>query len=652
MKKTKILITILLLLFCFTLNSELYQGYLTSFKANYKYLAITSTKENYSKLPEFINDLSENLKKPFFYVEESTDKIGNRYVDVYCTDLAYSDLAEHCGLQEGIFKGALSGQTTLAFHDMKTMPSAPDTFKIYFPAEEYEIQGIHRAVNRSFVSGFVHQEKNTGEKMFSIASWVLFGVFYLLLCVLNLQFNKKEIFLKISMGLSKSKATLLEAAKDAALLVSVAFILKYILCHFFYTDFNLSAIFFAFATVIVFNTCIQLLSIYRLNYKKIIYGGHIGEQTVSNCYLVKVASMVLTVLLLSVNIALIGANIQPLLYSGEAKKYENYSFAKLTASKENRSEADELPQYYKRLVTEGYKKGAVQISVNNPFMGEEGRPFIFTNNMDFLLQSGVKNFENNSENLILLPYNCTKEESEEFLLNICSTFTEMNTGYKAEDIEYKVLTAQKPSWALYFDLEDRVHAQLGYAVAKNPVFIYCNTAQLDFDDAKKDFVNPNLHDVLFSEDFLENDFEFLKENSIALEKISAESVFNSHKIMLIKTVSLSFSIIILQVLIDLSLISALIRVEYGANSVELSLKKIMGCSVLSKNKSLIFLNVYAALIGILIAEIIFFLLQIPLKSIAVFAGIFVMLLELLLMLWAIDRFERVNIMKMLKGGAL
>ena len=652
MKKTKILITIIVLLFCFTLNSELYQGYLTSFKANYKYLSITPTEENYQEFPQFITDLSENYKKPFFYVEESTDEIGNGYVDVYCTDLAYQELTANRGLHNGTFKGALSGQKTLTFHDMQTLPTAPNTFKIYFPAEEYELEGIHKAVNLRFVSGMVHQDDTTGDNIFSIVSWVLFGIFYLLFCVLDLQFCKKEIFLKISMGLPKYKAALLESFKDTLLLLGTAFVLKSILSQFFYTDFHLSLVLFVFASVIVLNFCIHLFSIYRMHYKEIIYGGHIGEQTVSNCYLVKVASMVLTVLLFSMNIALIGANIQPLVHAKEVKAYQDYSFAKLDVSKENLSEVDELPTYYRQLVTEGYQKGAVQISINNPFMGENGRPFIFTNNMDFLLKSGVRNFENHGENIIILPYNCTKEESKELLLSICSTCIEMNVGCKAEDIEYKVLTAQKPSKALYFDVKEPIHAQLGYVIAKNPVFMYCNTSQLEFCDAQNNFVNPECQNALFSKGFLENDFEFLQKSNVTLEAVRAEHVFNSHKMSLIKTVALSFSIIALQILIDLSLISALIRVEYSANCMELSLKKIMGYSVLTKNKSLIFLNVYAALIGIMIAVILFFLLQIPLKIVAVLSGLFVMSLEILIMLWAIERFERANVMKMIKGGAL
>lgn len=652
MKKAKILTTIILLFFCFTLNSELYQSYLTSFGAEYSYIQVTTDEYNNKSLSEYISSLSDSLKKPFFYVEESNEKLGETNVDVYCTDLAYKQLVNEKNIKEGTFGGAISGETSVRFYDINSLSSEINTYKMYFDAENYEYETIYKKIKNHFVCGYVHRDDYNGQKFFSIVLWVIFGIVYVLFSILDLQFRKKEIFIKMSFGMSKLKAISIEIIKDSVWLLLITNIMRLILSQYFYVDFNLTIIIKIIVLCIIFNLFIYL-SIYRIDYKEILYGGNIGEKTVTNCYIVKVFSMVLTVLLISMNIALVSMNIEPLINSKYIQKYNKYEFAELIKIERKQIEIVDDAVQQNKLAIEGYKTGNAIISVNNPLFNDEFG-VVFTNDISLLIDAGKKDFSNNGEHTIIVPYNIHEApESEKVFFDFAYSFVNWHMGITLGEEDFNIVYADKPSKALYFDLQDNVNAQLGYAISENPFFIYVNTELLDFEKYnEKELCETQASVVLYKENFLERDFDFLDENEIDVEKTIANEIFVRNKVELTKIVTLSFIIIFLQILVDVSLISALVKVEYSANSLELSIKNLLGYSIFSKNKSLIFLNIYSGLVGIMTAVILFFMLKIDLIFIAMIAGSIVIITEMMILILVIIRFEKMNIIKIIKGGAL
>lgn len=653
MKKTKILVLTILLIVGFALNSELYQSYLTSFCSEYYYLDITPTDTTYDNLPMYLDEFAKKNKRPFFCVEVTDTVFGKTFVDIYCNDLAYEDLSENKQIYNGVFNSAISGKTEVIFHKFTDLKPTVDSVTVYFSAENYELESIHQKINKTYTSGYIHKKDTNGEKFFSICLWFLFGIIYLLFSGLTLQFQKKELFLKISLGYPKTKVILIEFIKDSSELIISILILKSFMSKFIYTDFNSVCFIISIIIVIVLNFSIYL-SIHRINYKEILYGGNIGENTVANCYIVKVASMILTVLLLSMNIALIKPNINPLINSKYIESYHDFEFAKLNFKENSRYETEDMDSYYSQLLLDAYKSQKAIVSTNNTYMGEHKRAFISTNNLSFLIESGMNNLKDVSDYLIILPYDIESETEPVDLFIDCAYMSlESMIGVKREEIDVKICYAQKPSKALYLDLDNKRNAQLGYTVASNPVFIYCNTCNVDFSicDVKNISNSQNTY-TLYEKDFLNSKTSYFLENGLLCENMSAKTVFTENRQSLIKTVFLSIVIILLQILLDVSLISALINVEYTANSVELALKKLMGYSVFKKNRPLIFLNIYSGTIGIMTSIIIFTMLSVNLKFVAVFAGFSVIVIEILILLLFIRRFEKKSIVKIIKGGVV
>lgn len=654
MRKTKFLITVILLICCFILNSSLYQSYLSSFETEYNYIYITTTKENYKDLPLFIEKLSKSLGKPFFYIEETTNIYNEKFIDVFCSENAYNEFSKHKELKTGVFKDALSGKTTISFHNITYMQSSIESYEFYFPAEKHEFETIHSKINQRFTSGYIHQIKSNGEIYFSMGLWALFGIIYIFLCFIDLQFQKKEMFLKISLGMPRYKIVFGESFKDISSFAALFLIVKLLLANFFYTDFNLSS----FITIILITIILNFglyLSIYKINYKEIVYGGNIGEHTVANCYLIKVVSMVLTVLLSCINLSLIFPNIPPLANAKHVDNLNDSYFINLKINENYENDIEELSPYYAKLTIDALKENNATVAINNYFFGKGSRDFILSNDMSLLLNTGTKeSFDTAVDYLIFLPYDIEEEkEPVEAFLDSSYFFIEQLLGININQLNGRIIYCNKKSKAIYFDLEDTTNAKLGYAVSDNPVFIYCNTKTIDYSKCNYDNLSEyQTKNVLYKNDFFNKNSNFVDEDIVTIEKNSAKNVFSHNKATLFRNVLLCSIIILLQLLTDICMISILIKTEYTANAMELSLKKIIGYSILSKNKSLIFLNVYSASIGILTAIILFFMLSIKLKLLATIVGLCILCIEILILFISIRNFEQKNVGKILKGGVL
>lgn len=648
MKKTKLWITLILLLFCFVLNSEFYQSYLSGFLSDFSSSVLEMDVEADAKLFEKLDAVSQKTGRPIFIPLIQTAMNGKTEIELFCSENAEALLKQQYGFRDGRYKAALLGETTLHFRKLREADVSAEQILLYTKGSSGELIRLHQYLSEFCeLSGF-SKGGHSSEKWFSVGLFSVFVLFYLLISALDLQFRKKEIFLKIALGQSRGRAILGNILLDMVLLISSFFLLRAILKPFFYTDFNLH-IYIALLFLTVFLNACLYLSIYRIRYKEILYGGNIGEATVSNCYLVKVASMVLTVALLCGNIALLSVNLQPLRYEKNIEPYKAKAFMTLSPEEKTEENFQKTEELYEALLLDGIRHNAVTFSFRE-YSTQTKREIILSSDAALLLQSGLEQALPTEQSCIVLPYDCNVEtESEAALLEQCKDVLSMDLGVAFDHLP--IYHAEKPSKALFFHLDDYKEAQMGYGISKNPVFIYykADAESLKQCDIEKIY-NHQARYALYLPSYLEQ-VHFEKE-AVQTETFSAKEVFAAHKSGISKTVMLSTVMIFLQICIDLSMISVLIRFEYSANAVELSLKKMMGYSVFSKNKSLIFLNLYAAAIGVMTTVLIFYFLGLPYKKLAVLVGLGVLFAETLLLLWRLHRFEKTKVIKILKGGAL
>ena len=100
------------------------------------------------------------------------------------------------------------------------------------------------------------------------------------------------------------------------------------------------------------------------------------------------------------------------------------------------------------------------------------------------------------------------------------------------------------------------------------------------------------------------------------------------------------------------IIVTIIKLEYKVNAKELSIKKILGYSILNKNRTIFQLNLFGAGISIVTMIIISLMFGMTQVSIVLTIGTALTAIEAGLIVFNILKLERTSIPKILKGGSL
>ncbi|WP_243122771.1 DUF1430 domain-containing protein [Haloimpatiens lingqiaonensis] len=206
--------------------------------------------------------------------------------------------------------------------------------------------------------------------------------------------------------------------------------------------------------------------------------------------------------------------------------------------------------------------------------------------------------------------------------------------------------------------EDNVY---GSDLIKNPVIIYNNMEvhriKSENDDEYREPLN-ELDDVIYkisSNDDIYKFNKFLEKYNLVgqnIYKINAlEKYENMWKIAKrILYINLVFSILVL--LLEIIVINWIIKMEYKINAIELSIKKIVGYSILEKNRKIIIMTVITTTMSILTAIILNIIMKTQKAYYLALGGVVILIFEVLIIIFNIQKVENCEIQKILKGGNL
>ena len=105
-------------------------------------------------------------------------------------------------------------------------------------------------------------------------------------------------------------------------------------------------------------------------------------------------------------------------------------------------------------------------------------------------------------------------------------------------------------------------------------------------------------------------------------------------------------------IIELGIIATIVRLEYSVNAIELAVKKVMGYSVWKRHKAILLNIILSAIIAVVLLLCMGILFELEEPYLIVLSGVCLMMVELVMTFIFIRKFEKVNIVKILKGGAL
>ena len=647
MNRIKCSALIVLLFIAFVLNSELYQQHINSFSNGLYYINVTVDEHDCHLLPSFINDISNKLDVPFYIVQYKEILPSESKLDIYCTDSAYELLSKK-QVKPGVFEAPVSGKISVEVHDIIDLNCYADTYKVYFSSANQLHNMIFLRISSCFSSGYVHIENGINYLYISKMLFLCLFFIHSFLSYLECQFRKKEIANRLLFGESNVSLIVRYSLVGAVVLFAPFIIIYLLMKQFFYIGFNNQFLIIIVVLCVMVSTSQYFFSM-KLDYKRVFGNGHIGESLTLGYYVLKVFTTLLTTLVICVNMATVMHLIDPLMSLKQIEKYYDYEIL-FCDSKNHLPEAVDSVSIQSNVALNGYENNQAIISYcEKPFDNDFG--IIFTNNMDFVTNEKMREAINKTTVIIPRDYNNYSDKHE--LFAAVYSLIKSNTGLSEENLKIDIIYANDNYNAIYFDFDSDSPVQAGYGIQKNPVVVYIKTGNLNLSSS-------NIYDVwesksvnaIYKSDFLNRVCISSELNNIETKRIALGDYLSQKVNKIFQMFILSLTVICFQIALNSSLTKYLIEAEYMVKSKELIIMKIMGYRIFQKNRSIVFLNLYSCLIGIITSEVLLFLLQMGSYVLCAFVGVVLLMIELLILMFLIIRFEESNAIRILKGGAL
>lgn len=639
------------MLLSFIFSGEFFQYYLNTYTSQFSYIDITENEMNsQAEIQNNIYHLAEKYNIEVLQTERKNGSGRATSLTVYSTDEAFEKLKTEYSVSPNIYKALFLGTTKVDFADFKDKKLLGETERYYFIGEQRQIQSIRENIKNDYACSFIKNETEHAYPYLVLLIWAVVGVLFLILTWLDIHFQKKENFVLVSLGKPIRQIILKNVFIDFLTFSLIFSVLFALLGRFVYLGYEIKNIVLLCAAVLFLNALLYL-TLFKMNYKEVLYGANLNERIISDGYVLKSISMILTVVVLSCNAMLISANFKELKRIKTLRNVENYSFLELNpVSLLNLGKDYEETRYglinsiYGELQNRGCAYSFCGLSGENDYC-------IINSDSKFLLNGFDLKTEpdGNSDFYILVP------EEIEFSQNADESVYDCIEMYFGSE---KALSCEKITYSgngelLTYDSTEGL--TLGAQSFENPIVIYINNPSLKL-NCDSSTLSTLFSKMLFNisnseintvcEKYQINEKGFYLQGEKVKEKVSDyQAVLN--RALLLNTVISAFLL-----LLELFIISVIIKLEYKVSTTELAVKKVLGYSVFQKNKQIFLLNTYAALIAVVSCTVFCLMYKLAVWYTVIAVGTLVLCFEYVIIAVLITRFEKQNVAKILKGGCL
>lgn len=639
------------MLLSFIFSGEFFQYYLNTYTSQFSYIDITENEMNsQAEIQNNIYHLAEKYNIEVLQTERKNGSGRATSLTVYSTDEAFEKLKTEYSVSPNIYKALFLGTTKVDFADFKDKKLLGETERYYFIGEQRQIQSIRENIKNDYSCSFIKNETEHAYPYLVLFIWAVVGVLFLILTWLDIHFQKKENFVLISLGKPIRQIILKNVFIDFLAFSLIFSVLFALLGRFVYLGYEIKNIVLLCAAVLFLNALLYL-TLFKMNYKEVLYGANLNERIISDGYVLKSISMILTVVVLSCNAMLISANFKELKRIKTLRNVENYSFLELNpVSLLNLGKDYEETRYglinsiYGELQNRGCAYSFCGLSGENDYCIINSDSKFLLNGFDLKTE-----LDGNSDFYILVP------EEIEFSQNADESVYDCIEMYFGSE---KALSCEKITYSgngelLTYDSTEEL--TLGVQSFENPIVIYINNPSLKL-NCDSSTLSTLFSKMLFNisnseidtvcEKYQINEKGFYLQGAKLKEKVSDyQAVLN--RALLLNTVISAFLL-----LLELFIISVIIKLEYKVSTTELAVKKVLGYSVFQKNKQIFLLNTYAALIAVVSCTVFCLMYKLAVWYTVIAVGTSVLCLEYVIIAVLITRFEKQNVAKILKGGCL
>ena len=650
MKKIKYIISILVFLLLLLFNGEFYQKHLDSFTEKFWYIDREYWEgEDWEELISDVESLCSEYHIKFFTIFRQIDVHNNWTMLIYSNNEMKQELIQDYEIEQGIHSSVFSGQTTVKFESFEAASNNKNIYRYYFEGKKENLLNVYTELNDKYGTSYIRQENNGGLEWILTLLWLVFLIFIVLLTVFDMSFQRREAFIRLSMGSSKWKIVIDNIIKDTLFYGIVFFSLIFILKQYTYVFFKMYQTLIFLSVFLIVNSLLYL-SMLRYNLKKALSKNNISESLLGNCYILKVITLILVLISISSNILLIyknGSFINQYRIIEEFKDYtfldfRNYAGVPLMGFESY----DEL---IKKVFREKYNTYETAYSVCQ-YDDESKYKYLLVNEKAKTVLHEIKEIEeiDNTKNIhILIPADA---EEQSHILETAQQQA-MDIGSALKDNSYEVIKYQKDCSVLYYDSTLSMNSDF----AENPVIIYYTFTEDEMVNELGHImgIGKNIMYRLTEEEILKLEEELnLSSKGIYISAVNVADSYIQYKNIVEKGILLNTVISIFMFLINITIISVIIFLEYQVHATELAIKKILGYTIAQKNSGILKTVFYTAIVGITAVVILSVMYKFSSWYLVLGSGILLTLTELMISMYFIIRMEKSSISKILKGGSL
>jgi hypothetical protein len=628
-------------------------NFYTEFDNTTLYLQRNTTEQEMIK--DILESAARNEVEVFTYIKSPRSTYLTE-IEIYGTARVEKYMNEHLNIFAKEYPSVFLEDFRFAFHhlnDIQGIKSMNDYYVIGSneKVKQFKIDLIDKYAGNHPKEGYASNEsRNT-----IIAIWALILSIILLLSYYDVIYQKKENLIRVSLGEPISRIVWKNIVTDTLYFTLLFALILYGLSKYTYVffGFQLSLIFFF---ILLIANALLYINLYHYNLKEVfsnVKGG--SKKLLSLNYGLKLVTVVITIFVISSNVVLMVESYQLYRQKSFFVDHKDYSFTRLEyrvidygkGSYDLRTEDAERAQaaFYKQFFKES---DAILLSGTNRLL--DGKGLIANRNALAYLSREIKELKNlqlNKDIYFLLP----KERSGSAV--DLDELKDTVRSYEGEDFtyDYEVVYYEDNVDIVRID-EDMVY---GSDLLKNPIIIYYNLPP----DALEKF-DKDTHYLARSTEIMykmsDGPFnQFVRDYQLTGQIVTKTNVLDSYNKswnIAKRILYMNFIFSLLVLFLEFIIITSIIRLEYEVNAIELSIKKILGHSILEKNRKIILMTSITTIVSIGSTVVAAILLGLDKVYYLTAAGIVILLLELFVITFYIRRIENVKVQKILKGGSV
>ena len=664
MKLIKYIIFACIIFVSFLIIGESHIFYLDNFYTQYDsttlYLPIDTTDKE--MIADILNASLSNKVEVFTFIRYQPDIMNAEY-HIYGTTGVEKYINEKSNIFKEKYISLFLGNINFVFNDIENISGIDNLHDYYIigskeRVHKFKMDLIEKYAGNHPRQGYPDKESRNN----TIAIWILVISIILLLSFYDVISQKKENIIRVSMGEKISNIIWRNILLDSVVFIAIFIGIFFILLRYSCVLFNLKISIFMFCILLGINGLLYL-NLYSYDIKEIFSNSKGTKILLSLNYSLKLVTTIVTIIIVSSNIAFIFQSYSLSKQRTFFEEHSDYYYIKLMyRMRENRDgiikdtldESDNVQAIFNREFFEKYN--AIEVKNIYEYLGIQGIS-ANKNAFDYLSSKidELRYITLDKDFYFLLPKNIKKDSEIIDLLKEYIKFRE-NDNFV---YDYDVIYYHENIDIVGID-EDYIY---GSNLIKNPAIIYNNLGvnQLktqisdgDQDASKSD----NFYDTMYklsSEDELYEFNKFIKEHNLQNPVVSKTNVlekyensWNIAKRVLYINFVFSCFVLILQFII----ITSIIALEYKVNAIELSIKKVMGYSILEKNWKIILMTALITILSVLLGNVVAILTEMKEVYCLAFGGGIILILELSVIIFYINKIENSKIQKILKGGNL